>query len=59
MKKLLSIYIPTFNRYNYLKQSIERIFSNLEKYDIELIITDNNELENEDFIKYIKEIFKY
>lgn len=52
-KKILSIVVPTKNRYFYLKHLIILIQS-LNSEDVEMIIQDNSD-NNEDFIKYLNE----
>lgn len=52
-RKLLSIVVPTKNRYYYLKYLIQLI-EMLQSDDIELVIQDNSD-DNEEFQSYLKE----
>lgn len=52
-RKLLSIVVPTKNRYYYLKYLI-RLVSNMHTDEIELVIQDNSD-DNEEFLQYLKE----
>lgn len=50
--KLLSIVVPTKNRYYYLKYLIQLI-ENLHSDEIEMVIQDNSD-DNSDFLDYLK-----
>lgn len=52
-QKLLSIVVPTKNRYFYLKYLIQLI-DELHSNEIEMVIQDNSD-DNEEFLKYLKE----
>ena len=52
-QKLLSIVVPTKNRYYYLKYLIELV-ENLQSNEVELVIQDNSD-DNGDFLKYLQE----
>lgn len=54
MKPLLSIVVPTKDRYPYLKYFIELVLS-FKKKEIELVIQDNSE-DNKEFLDYLKSI---
>lgn len=54
MSYLLSIIVPTKNRYQYLKSIIETFYS-MDNGEVELIIQDNSE-ENLDFLNYLSGI---
>ncbi|MGG2084582.1 glycosyltransferase family 2 protein [Lysinibacillus pakistanensis] len=54
--KYLSICIPTYNRYFYLIQNLNIMIKYFEKYNIEIIISDNNPIRNDVFLKYINEL---
>jgi glycosyltransferase involved in cell wall biosynthesis len=51
-RKLLSIVVPTKNRYYYLKYLI-RLVDNLHSEEVELVIQDNSDYNNE-FVEYLK-----
>ena len=53
-KPLVSVVIPTYNRYNYLKGCLEAILS-IKSDDIELVVCDNTPA-NDEFLAYIKEL---
>lgn len=55
MKPLLSIVIPTKDRYEYLTPLVELIIG-FRNYDIELIIQDNSENRSSDFLEEINKI---
>ena len=52
-KKLLSIVVPTKNRYYYLKYLIQLI-CNLQSNKVEMVIQDNSD-DNSEFLNYLKE----
>lgn len=53
IRKLLSIVVPTKNRYFYLKYLIQLV-SDLHSDEVELVIQDNSD-DNEEFLHYLKE----
>ena len=53
VQKLLSIVVPTKNRYYYLKYLIQLI-EELQSDEIEMVIQDNSD-DNEEFQNYLKE----
>lgn len=52
-KKLLSIIIPTYNRYKYLFGSLDAITCTIQDDCIEIIVQDNTE-DNTEFVEYLK-----
>lgn len=62
MSRILSICIPTYNRVDFLKQSVESIICSIEfsNADVEIVISDNCSSDNtENYCKYLTQKYSF
>ncbi len=57
---MLSIAIPTYNRVNYLKQSLSKVLEYTKEKDVEIFISDNASTDGtQEYVQKIRQIYPY